>query len=155
MDEIRLFLKRIARNSYKLSIAYKDNYNLYKYKFDDFTLLFKEIDGEVESLDYNKKIYTDKYEIQIILFDLFDYKNIEYIDAYLLSKKDIIIEDIYNDFYDDINKELVCIRNIIKGEKIIKLKIIVYDNKEYKLFYNLETIIGFDEIIEHLHHIFH
>jgi hypothetical protein len=154
MDNLRSFLKKIALNSYKLSIAYREDYNLYKYVFDDFTLLFKEIDGEVISLNYNKKTYTNFNEIQLLLFDLFDYKNIEYIDVHLQSKNGIIIEDIYNDFYDDVNKELICIRNIIKDEKITKFKIIVYNNEEYKLFYNYETIIGIDAIIKKIDELF-
>jgi len=154
MDNLRSFIKKIALNTYKLSIAYKDDYNLFKYVFDDFTLVFKEIDGEIVSLNYNKKTYTDFNQIQLLLFDLFDYKNIEYIDVYLQSKKGIQIEDIYNDFYDDVNKELICIRNIIKDEKIIKIKIIVYNNEEYKLFYNYETINGFDEIIKKIDELF-
>ncbi len=154
MDNLRSFIKKIALNTYKLSIAYKDDYNLFKYVFDDFTLVFKEIDGEIVSLNYNKKTYTDFNQIQLLLFDLFDYKNIEYIDVYLQSKKGIQIEDIYNDFYDDVNKELICIRNIIKNEKIIKIKIIVYNNEEYKLFYNYETINGFDEIIKKIDELF-
>ena len=90
----------------------------------------------------------------MLLFDLFDYKNIEYIDVFLQlkiekSKTPIRIEDIYNDFYDDINKELICVRNlIVNEEKIIKFKIIVYDEREYKLYYNSETISGFNEILE-------
>jgi len=138
---------------YKLSIAYRDGYNLYRYKFDDFTLLFKETEDGVE-LNYNKKDYTNFNEIQLLLFDLFDYKNIEYIDVFLQlkiekSKTPIRIEDIYNDFYDDINKELICVRNlIINEEKIIKFKIIVYDEHDYKLYYNSETISGFNEILE-------
>jgi hypothetical protein len=154
MDNLRSFIKKIALNTYKLSIAYRDDYNLFKYVFDDFTLVFKEIDGEVVSLNYNKKTYTDFNEIQLLLFDLFDYKNIEYIDVYLQSKKGIQIEDIYNDFYDDVNKELICIRNIIKDKKIIKIKIIVYNNEEYKLFYNYETIIGIDAIIKKIDELF-
>jgi len=154
MDNIRSFIKKIALNNYKLSIAYKDDYNLFKYVFDDFTLVFKEIDGDVVSLNYNKKTYINFNEIQLLLFDLFDYKNIEYIDVYLQSKKEIQIEDIYNDFYDDVNKELICIRNIIKDDKIIKIKIIVYENEEYKLFYNYETIIGFDAIIKKIDELF-
>ena len=154
MDNLRSFIKKIALNTYKLSIAYRDDYNLFKYVFDDFTLVFKEIDGEVVSLNYNKKTYTDFNEIQLLLFDLFDYKNIEYIDVYLQSKKGIQIEDIYNDFYDDVNKELICIRNIIKHDKITKIKIIVYNNEEYKLFYNYETINGIDAIIKKIDELF-
>lgn len=152
MEDIRLFMKKNA-SLYKLSIAYRDGYNLYRYKFDDFTLLFKETDNGVE-LNYEKKDYTNFNEIQLLLFDLFDYKNIEYIDVFLQlkiekSKTPIRIEDIYNDFYDDINKELICVRNlIVNEEKIIKFKIIVYDEHEYKLYYNSETISGFNEILE-------
>jgi hypothetical protein len=152
MEDIRLFMKKNA-SLYKLSIAYRDGYNLYRYKFDDFTLLFKETDNGVE-LNYEKKDYTNFNEIQLLLFDLFDYKNIEYIDVFLQlkiekSKTPIRIEDIYNDFYDDINKELICVRNlIVNEEKIIKFKIIVYDEHEYKLYYNSETILGFNEILE-------
>lgn len=152
MEDIRLFMKKNAP-LYKLSIAYRDGYNLYRYKFDDFTLLFKETEDGVE-LNYNKKDYTNFNEIQLLLFDLFDYKNIEYIDVFLQlkiekSKTPIRIEDIYNDFYDDISKELICVRNlIINEEKIIKFKIIVYDEHDYKLYYNSETISGFNEILE-------
>ncbi len=152
MEDIRLFMKKNA-SLYKLSIAYRDGYNLYRYKFDDFTLLFKETDNGVE-LNYKKKDYTNFNEIQLLLFDLFDYKNIEYIDVFLQlkiekSKTPIRIEDIYNDFYDDINNELICVRNlIVNEEKIIKFKIIVYDEHEYKLYYNSETISGFNEILE-------
>lgn len=152
MEDIRLFMKKNA-SLYKLSIAYRVGYNLYRYKFDDFTLLFKETENGVE-LNYENKDYTKFNEIQLLLFDLFDYKNIEYIDAFLQlkiekSKTPIRIEDIYNDFYDDINKELICVRNlIVNEEKIIKFKIIVYDEQEYKLYYNSETISGFNEILE-------
>jgi len=153
MNNLRTFIKKNASDNYKLSIAYKDDCNLYKYVFDDYILLFKEINEEIISMNYNKKTYTDFNEIQLILFDLFNYKNIEYIDIYLQSKKNIIIEDIYNDYYDDINKEFICIRSIIKDEQIIKFKIIVYinndfNNNDFKLYYKHETIIGFDSIIK-------
>ena len=104
MDEIRLFLKRVAKDTYNLSIAHKKYYKLYKYKFDKFILLFKEIDGEVVSLVYDDKTYTDFIEIQLLLFNLFDYKNMEYIDVYLQSIKDIYIEDIYDDYYDSYDR---------------------------------------------------
>lgn len=164
MEDIRLFMKKNA-SLYKLSIAYRDGYNLYRYKFDDFTLLFKETDNGVE-LNYKKKDYTNFNEIQLLLFDLFDYKNIEYIDVYLQFKIDKCktsarIEDIYDDYYDDINKELICTRHIYitsdfseQKEKIIKLKLVVIDESEYKLFYNNETIIGFEEILAKINLLF-
>lgn len=163
MDDLRLFLKKITKNQGKLSIAYRDGYNLYKYKFDGFELLFKEMEEEVH-LTLDKKTYTNFNEIQLLLFDLFDYKNIEYIDIYLQLKieksgKRIYIEDIYNDYYDDITNELICIRNIHFNdcdlkEKIIKLKFIVIDDSEYNLFINHETIQGFDEILTKINQLF-
>jgi len=163
MDELRLFLKKITKNQAKLSIAYREGYNLYKYKFDAFELLFKETEEEIH-LTLDKKTYTNFNEIQLLLFDLFDYKNIEYIDIYLQLKiensgKRIYIEDIYNDYYDDITNELVCIRNIHFNdcdlkEKIIKLKFIVIDDNDYSLFINHETIQGFDEILTKINQLF-
>ena len=38
MEDIRLFMKKNA-SLYKLSIAYRDGYNLYRYKFDEFFLI--------------------------------------------------------------------------------------------------------------------
>lgn len=155
MDEIRLFIKKNAKNTYNLSIANKIDYNLYKYKFDDFILLFKEIDGEIISLVYDKKTYTDFNEIQLLLFNLFDYKNMEYIDIYLQSLKDIYIEDIYDDYYDNNTKELICNRIIRKKDEIFKLKFIVKDMKDYTLYYNEEIIVGFSLILQKISEIFH
>lgn len=154
MEEIRVFIKKNARIDYKLSISYNQNYNLFKYKFDDFILLFKEVDGEIESLTYNKKVYKDFIEIQLLLFNLFDYKNIEYIDVYLQSIKGIYIENIYDDYYDNNSNELICNRTIKKDEKIIKIKIIVTNMKDYTLYYNDEIIIGFSLILDKILQIF-
>jgi hypothetical protein len=165
MNDIRMFFKNNAKNQYKLSIAYREGYNLYKYKFGGFELLFKEEEDGI-TLTYNKQTYTNFNEIQLILFDIFDYKNIEYIDVYLQFKIDKCktsarIEDIYDDYYDDINKELICTRHIYitsdfseQKEKIIKLKLVVIDESEYKLFYNNETIIGFEEILAKINLLF-
>lgn len=154
MDEIRLFIKKHANAEYKLSIAYKEDYNLIKYRFNEYILLFKEVDGEIKSLTYDKKIYTDLIEIQLLLFNLFDYKNMEYIDSYLLTIKDIYIENIYDDYYDNHLNELVCYRTINKGDEIIKLKFLVEDMKKYTLYYKNEIIIGFDLILEKISQIF-
>ena len=163
MDDIRLFFKRNATNQYKLSIAYRDGYNLYKYEFNGFLLLFKEMEEGIE-LTFNKKTYSNFNEIQLLIFDLFNYKNIEYIDVYLQLKIDKCknearIEDIYDDYYDDIKQEMVCMRNIYitndeKQERLIKLKFVVIDESEYRLFYNYETIIGFDEILTKINQLF-
>ncbi len=163
MDDIRLFFKTNIPNQYKLSIAYRDSYNLYKYEFNGFLLLFKEMEDGIE-LTFNKKTYSNFNEIQLLIFDLLNYKNIEYIDVYLQFKIDKCknearIEDIYDDYYDDIKQEMVCMRNVYitneeKQEKLIKLKLVVIDNSEYKLFYNYETIIGFDEILVKINQLF-
>ena len=113
MDDIRLFIKKIVpKDSIKLSIKYNDNYNTYKYKYYDNLLIFNEyfpIDYEEDNkieLIIGKNKYDNYNDIQLILFELFDYKTIEYIDIYLqkkVIKNNIYIEDIYDDYYDDIN----------------------------------------------------
>ena len=142
MEEIRVFIKKNARIDYKLSISYNQNYNLFKYKFDDFILLFKEVDGEIESLTYNKKVYKDFIEIQLLLFNLFDYKNIEYIDVYLQSIQGIYIENIYDDYYDNNSNE--CELNLLKvGWKfkaLIKIDYIWIDIGKNKFGLNIELI---------------
>ena len=161
MEDIRLFLKKIAKNQYKLSIAYREGYNLYKYKFDiGFTLLFKETEEGIE-LTHENKTYTNLNEIQLILFDIFNYRNIEYIDVYLQHKIDNYktsarIEDIYDDYYDDTKNELVCMRQILldNDKKIIKMKFVVVEETDYYLYYNDETISGFEEILIKINQLF-
>ncbi len=170
MNDIRIFLKKNLPH-HTLAISYDNsndiNSSSYEYKFNHpmmgykEKLIFKEyeIDQEEQSieLDYKKNIYKDINEIYLILFELVNYKNIEYIDIYLQikikQKSYIYIEDIYNDYYDDINKELICIRNLIsyssnKDEiKKIKLKFVIYNKIDYTLYYNHEVIKDFDNII--------
>ena len=102
------------------------------------------------TLNYNDIIITDEIDIQLELFELFNYKNIEYIDCYILKKRNTInfeILDLYDDYYDNNDDILICNRSLQKNDKIIKIKII-YQNEEYSMYYNLETIYGFDNIIE-------
>ncbi len=163
MNDIRMFLKKNLP-SHSMSITYNNNdinYNTYEYKFNNpilgirEKLIFNEFENEENSLEleYKNKTYNDINEIYLILFELVDYKNMEYIDVYLQlkikNKSNIYIEDIYNDYYDDINKELICIRNLIYSNenKNIKLKFVVYNKTEYYLYYNHEVIKDLDNII--------
>lgn len=156
MNDIRIFIRKIANDNYSLNIKYKNNKTYYIYQFhnDINKLIFTE-DNDIITLKYNDIIYNNDLDISLILFDLFNYKTIEYIDIYLQKKirdfnntyptNSIIIDDIYNDFYDDQNMILTYIRNI---NNIFKLKFIVDNHNNLTLLYNLETINGFNEIIK-------
>jgi hypothetical protein len=161
MDEIRMFIKKVAaKESIKLSIKYNNTYTQYKYKYFDIPLVFKEyINEDCDSDDsrielvFDGKSYNNYNDIQLVLFELFEYKTIEYIDAYLMKKLEktkMRIEDIYNDYYDDINDKLICTRLINSDENttIIKFKFIISHKTEIKLYYNTEVICDFDNIIK-------
>lgn len=162
MDEIRMFIKKVApKESIKLSIKYNDTYTQYKYKYFDTPLVFKEYineDGDSDDsrieLVFNGTSYKTYNDIQFILFELFEYKTIEYIDAYLIKKLEktkMRIEDIYNDYYDDFNDKLICTRLINSSDEdktIIKLKFIISHKTEIKMYYNTEVICDFDNIIK-------
>jgi hypothetical protein len=157
MDDIRIFIRRIASNNYSLNIKYNDdNTTTYIYKINNNNkkLIFNESNDNI-TLKYDNKMYDNNLDISLILFDLFNYKNIEYIDIYLQKKikdynltypiNELIIDDIYNDNYDDETMILTCIRNI---NNFIKIKLIIDKDNNFSLFYNLETISGFDNIIK-------
>jgi len=90
MDNIRFFMKKNATDRLQVSITYNDTFTCYKYKYNDNYLIFKEYnqieeDDNIE-LIYNKKKYNNFNDIQLILFEIFNYKIIEYIDIYLQKK---------------------------------------------------------------------
>lgn len=150
MNDIRIFIKKNSKELYKLSIKYNDNETIYNYKYPSFNLKFIEDINENISLYINDKIFDNLTNIHLFLFDLFDYKNFEYIDLYLtqqIEKTPIIIEDYYNDNYDDFNNEFIAIRNLILNKRNYVIKIILKQN-EFYMYYNLETIIGFDNILK-------
>ncbi len=150
MNDIRIFIKNNTKEEYKLSIKYEDNETIYKYKYPSYLLTFKEDFEENISLVIDKKNYDNLTDIHIFLFNLFDYKNFEYIDLYLkqqIEKTPILIEDFYNDNYDDFNNEFIAIRNLILNKKMYKMKFVLKNN-EFYLYYNLNIISGFDNIIE-------
>jgi hypothetical protein len=150
MNEIRTFIKNNSKEIYKLSIKYEDNETIYKYKYPSYLLTFKEDFNENIILIINGNTYESLTDIHLFLFNLFDYKNFEYIDLYLkqqIDKTPIDIEDFYNDNYDDFNNEFIAIRNLILNKKIFKMKFVLKNN-EFYLYYNLNIISGFDNIIE-------
>jgi hypothetical protein len=69
------------------------------------------------------------------------------------NTNDFDVLDIYDDYYDNNEDMLICNRSFKKDDKIIKIKII-YQNEDYSLYYNMEVIHGFDNIIEKLDLIF-
>jgi len=154
-----MFIKKVAaKESIKLSIKYNNTYTQYKYKYFDIPLVFKEYindDGDDSRIElvFNGTSYNTYNDIQLILFELFEYKTIEYIDAYLMKKLEktkMRIDDIYNDYYDDYNDKLICTRLITNNDNsdIIKLKFIISHKTEIKMYYNTEVICDFDNIIK-------
>jgi hypothetical protein len=150
MNDIRIFIKNNTKETYKISIKYESNETIYKFKYPSYLLTFKEDFNENISLIIDKTTYNNLTDIHIFLFNLFDYKNFEYIDLYLkqqIEKTSIIIEDFYNDNYDDFNNEFIAIRNLVLNKRIFKLKFVLKNN-EFYLYYNLNIMSGFDNIIE-------
>jgi hypothetical protein len=160
MEEIELFIKKNSIDKIKKSITFKDNYICYKYKYLDYLLIFNEYtdDNNKNSIEliYNKNIYKNFIDIQLILFDIFNYKNIEYIDVYIqykIKNKKIILTDLYNDYYDDIENKLICIRRLyLNEEEIIKLKFVIEDY-DITLYYKDEVINNFENIIEKINNL--
>ena len=158
LNELQLFIKNNSK-IVSLNIEYTDEGDIYTYIINiqgiNYTLKLIE-DGDIIKMIYNDITYTDYNDIQLELFELFNYKNIEYIDCYILKKRntnDFDILDIYDDYYDNNEDMLICNRSFKKDDKIIKIKII-YQNEDYSLYYNMEVIHGVDNIIEKLDLIF-
>jgi hypothetical protein len=155
-SDLQMFIKKNSK-IVSLNIEYNtDEGDVYNYKINaegiDYNLKFI-TDTEIINMIYDDKTINNDNDIQLELFEMLDYKNIEYIDNYLQlklkQKSHIYIEDIYNDYYDDINKELICIRNLISSnetKKITKLKFIIYNNN-CELYYNYDVINDFENII--------
>ena len=157
MDDIRLFIKRNAKDKLSLSINYYDTYNSYKYKYLGNNIQFNEhlpsdvdCDATIEMI-LNNKTYNNYTDIQLALYDLFDYKNIDYIDIYIQKKilsTSIILSDMYDDYYDDINKKLICTRRLtINDKELMKLKFIIIED-DITLYYQTFSINGYDNIIK-------
>jgi hypothetical protein len=156
LTDLQLFIKKNSK-IVSLNIDYTDDGDVYTYIINiqgiNHNLRLIE-DGDIIKMIYNDITYTDYNDMQLELFELFNYKNIEYIDCYILKKQQLnLIEvlDMYDDYYDNNDGILICNRSCIKDGRTIKIKIIVYDNgADYKMYYNLEEIMGFEEIIKKL-----
>jgi len=152
-SDIQLFIKNNCK-IVSLNIDYTNEGDIHNYVINiqgiNHKLKLIEEGEDVIKLIYNDNTFTDENEIQLELFELFNYKNIEYIDCYIIKKRNIDnfeILDIYDDYYDNNDDILICNRSFKKNDKLIKIKII-YQNEDYTMYYNLETIHGFDNIIE-------
>jgi hypothetical protein len=152
-SDIQLFIKNNCK-IVSLNIDYTNEGDIHNYVINiqgiNHKLKLIEEGEDVIKLIYNDNTFTDENEIQLELFELFNYKNIEYIDCYIIKKRNIDnfeILDIYDDYYDNNDDILICNRSFKKNDKLIKIKII-YQNEEYTMYYNMETIHGFDNIIE-------
>jgi len=155
-EEIHQFIKRNSK-IISLNIKYTPDTNEYIYVVNvnglNHTLkIILDLTDNSVVLEYKSNLIRYSNDIQLELFEIFNYKNIEYIDCYIFKKKiinDFDIIDMYDDYYDNDNDELISNRTIIKDEKPIKIKFICHDN-EMTMEYNMEKIIGFEEIIEKL-----
>ncbi len=155
-EEIHQFIKRNSK-VISLNINYTPDTNEYIYVVNvnglNHTLkIILDLTDNNVALEYKSNLIRYSNDIQLELFEIFNYKNIEYIDCYIFKKKiinDFDIIDMYDDYYDNDNDELISNRTIIKDEKPIKIKFICHDN-EMTMEYNMEKIIGFEEIIEKL-----
>lgn len=158
-------IKRFIKNNSKI-ISYSIEYNIdgstiYKYILNitgvNHSINFIENEeNEIKTMIYNSKEIEGNNDIQLELFDLLHYKNIEYIDCYILKKnynQSFEIIDIYDDYYDNNEDMLICNRTFIKNDKIIKIKII-YQYEDYTLYHNEDIIYGFDNIIEKIDELF-
>jgi len=153
-QDLQLFIKKNSK-IVSLKIDYNDDGDVYNYKINfqgniyEFKLM---TDGEKIAMRYNDTIIDDDNDIQLELFEMLNYKNIEYIDCYIIKKRNetkFEILDMYDDYYDNIENKLICNRSFKKNNKQLKIKIIC-QNDEYTMYYNMEEIYGFEEIIAKL-----
>lgn len=159
-SDLQMFIKKNSK-IVSMNIEYTDEGDVYNYKINaegiNYDLKFI-TDNETIKMIYNDKIIDNDNDIQLELFDLLNYKNIEYIDCYIIKKRNdnnnFEIIDMYDDtYYNNVDK-LICNRSFKKDDKIIKIKII-YQYNDFKLYYNTKEISGIDEILIEIDKILH
>ena len=90
-SDIQLFIKNNCK-IVSLNVDYTNDGDIYNYVINiqgiNHKLQLSE-DGDIIKLVYNDNTFTDDNEIQLELFELLNYKNIEYIDCYIIKKRNI------------------------------------------------------------------
>lgn len=155
LSDLRNFIKKNSKvNGLNIDDSNKEIIYDYEINVEGIDYNIKIIDdGDILKLEYNGKILDNDIDIQLELFELFNYKNIEYIDCFILKKRNmnnIEILDMYDDNYDNNENTYICNRSIIKNGELIKIKIVIYDETEYTMYYEMEEIKGFEEILKKL-----
>lgn len=157
LSDLQLFIKKNSK-IINLNIDYTDEGDIYNYKVNvegvEHNIKLIDIDFTTLKMEYNNQIFDDDINIQLKLFDIFNYKNVEYLDCYIRNKLYPVDSidyndfnyDCYNDEYDNIKDKLICHRVINKNDKIIKFKFEYYNNELYMKIDN-DIINGFDNII--------
>lgn len=149
LSDLQLFIKKNCK-IINLNIDYTDEGDIHNYKINiegiDYNIKLIDTYSKI-TMEYNNEIYENDNDIQLKLFEIFNYKNIEYLDSYIIDKLNNNYEyDCYDDDYDNIKDILICNRVINKNNKIIKFKFEYYNNEIYMKIGN-DNIIGFDNII--------